>query len=137
MVLYSDRVFCFERLAELEPDIRSASPDEAMLNEFVETDIRNQLAFMELTQYEKHKTFIYEHPLTLRHKKANDLDALRKANPARFTSELINADKNITRYRSYIENNKYKDEKERQSWLSLVESYTEKKEIMQRLLAGN
>lgn len=137
MVLYSDRVFCFERLAELEPTVRRSAPDEKTLGEFVETDIRNQLAFMELTHFEKNKTFLFEHPLTKRFKKRNDLDALRKSNPARFANELINADKNITRYRSYIENKKYKDDKEKQSWLTLIQEYVSKKQLMQELLAGN
>lgn len=137
MVLYNDRVFSFEQLAHMEPVVRREAPDDETLGRFIDLDIRNQLAFMELEHYQKTGRFLYEHPLTKMRKQHNELEALRKSNPERFASELINADKSITRYRSYVENKKYKSPKEKLSWQHLIEVYSQKKEIMQKLLAGS
>jgi hypothetical protein len=136
MILYNDRVFCYERLAALEPVIRRQSPDDATLNEFVELDIRNQLGFMELESYQRSGRFLCRHPLTESRQQFNELEVLRKNNPERFAQELVCCTRNITRYNSQLKNKRYTNKKEKTKWLQAVKSFSEKKKIMEQLLAG-
>lgn len=133
MVLYSDRVFCFENLTRLDAEL-DHTINNRNVSEFVRNDIRNQQAFMELEHYSKHQTFLYIHPLTKHRKLTNELDALRKAAPQRFMTELVNADKSITRYKSLIKNGKAKDTEEQQKWKDIIEQYQEKLDIMRSLI---
>lgn len=133
MVLYSDRVFCFENLTRLDAELEDTI-NNSNVADFVRNDIRNQQAFMELEHYSKHQTFLYTHPLTKHRQLTNELDALRKAAPQRFMTELVNADKSITRYKSLIKNGKAKDTEEKQKWQDIIEQYQEKLDIMRSLI---
>lgn len=50
-------------------------------------------------------------------------------------NEMVNANKNITRYQSMINTNKYKDIEEMNAWLSIIADYTNKLSIMKRLIS--
>ena len=132
MALYSDRVYCFEHLQQLNQQL-DKDIDNTIVGDFVRNDIRNQLAFMELDNYNRTGTFLYVHPLTKRKQLTNELDAIRKAAPERFMNELINADKSIARYKSRLNNNKHTDE-ERERFLQLIKDYEEKLYIMRTLI---
>jgi hypothetical protein len=111
-------------------------PKQANIAALIKDDERNILAFKELANYNATGSFLFIHPLTLQHKQTDSLDRLRKADPARFSKELINADKNITRYRSLLKNRKYKDKEERLAWENHIAKFLAKKEIMARLLSS-
>lgn len=134
MVLYNDRVYAWHRMAKLDKVI-DEDPSLMNISQMVKDDIRNRLAFLELEHYNKHHKFLYKHPILKDYKLHNDLDRLRKASPERFMNELVNADKNITRYESRIRNRKYRDEEEKQTWLNHIEDFKQKLEIMKKLIA--
>ena len=120
-------------MRKLNPVLDSCN--DSNVKEFVDADMRNHLAFLELASYNKTKKFLYKHPLLKRYQFENDLELLRRKDPEKFMSDLIKADQNITRYRSLISNNKYKDEEEKNIWLNLIGEYQEKLSIMQRLIS--
>jgi hypothetical protein len=134
MALYNDRVYAYERMQNLDK-ILDKEPTLDNIRQMVTDDERNRLSFLELEAYQKTGAFLYKHPILTKHKTTNDLEALRKANPERFMSELVNADKNITRYRSQIKNNKYKDDEERIAWEGHISGLSEKLGIMKRLIS--
>jgi hypothetical protein len=134
MALYNDRVYAFERMAALDKVI-DQDPSTMNLRQMVTDDERNHLAFLELDNFSKHGAFLYKHPILKQHKLHNELDALRRASPDRFMNEMVNADKNITRYRSMIKNNKYRDPQEKVTWEGHVKNMEEKLEIMKKLIS--
>lgn len=134
MALYNDRVYAWERMPVTALAIEK-NPTANNIAALLRDEERNILAFKELEHYNAHSSFLYVHPLTQSHKQTNELDRLRRADPARFSQELINADKNITRYRSLLKNKKYKDKEERIAWENHIVKFLEKKEIMARLLS--
>lgn len=134
MVLYNDRVFAWERMQRLDKVLESdLSTDN--ISRMVADDERNHLAFLELDSYNRTGEFLYKHPILQSHKMQNDLEALRKSNPDRFMAELVNADKNITRYQSMLRNKKYKDEEELTRWQKHIEVCNAKLKIMQQLIS--
>lgn len=105
------------------------------IGKIVENDSRNRLAFVELEHFEKTGTFLYKHPLLLNERLTNDLEQLRRSDPERFTTDLINVSKNVTRYTSLIKNQKYSSEQEKMKWLNHIEESNNKREIMTKLMA--
>ena len=132
MALYNERVYAYERMCALNVELEE-DPDKA--GQMVANDLSNHLAFVELSNYNEHGRFLYKHPILAAYKIENELEKLRKVNPAGFMTDLVNADKNVTRYRSQLKNKKYKNEVERQSWLRLIEEYTTKLVVMKELIS--
>lgn len=135
MTLYNDRVYAYERMQALD-QLLDEEPTDANISQMIDDATRNHLAFLELQNYNDHKEFLYFHPLLQEYKLQNELDRLRKSNPERFMNELVNADKSITRYRSMINNNKYKDKTELRAWQAHINSFEQKLKIMQQLIAS-
>lgn len=132
MALYNERVYSYERMQKLNRVI-DEHPERA--GQMVANDNSNHLAFLELSNYENTGTFLYLHPVLKSYKKENELEALRKADPDRFMAELVNADKSITRYRSLINNKKYKNNEELARWQAIVDDYEHKLSVMKRLIS--
>ena len=135
MALYNDRVYAYERMQAVNAVI-DKQPTLNNIEALIFDDERNILAFNELAAYNGAGSFLYVHPLTVARKQEDDLDRLRRADPARFSKELINADKNITRYKSQLKNRKYKDIEERHAWEAHIIKFEKKKKIMARLLSS-
>ena len=134
MALYNDMAFAYERMGKLDK-VLDQDPSLDNVRQMVSDDERNRLAFLELGHFNKIGTFLYKHPILKKHKLSNDLDAMRKASPDRFMSEMVNADKNITRYRSMIKNNKYRDTEECTTWEGHIKDMSEKLDIMKGLIS--
>ena len=108
---------------------------DANAKAYTEADTRNHLAFLELEQYNNTATFAYIHPLLTAYKLEQELNQLRRVNPEQFMNDLINASKNITRYRSMINSKKYKSNEELKDWLAIIEDYQNKLTIMKTLIS--
>lgn len=133
MALYNDRVYAFERMKAIDPVLDTATPEQ--LAAFIADDDRNHLAFMELTYFEKTGEFLCVHPILQHQEKQNELEVLRKTNPAEFTRQMVNAQKSTERYLSRIKQQKYKNDQELADWTRLIESYTQKLNMMQQLIS--
>jgi len=120
-------------MVRLDAILDSANDETAQT--FVNADTRNHIAFLELSHYEKNKTFLYKHPLLIEYKLEKELEQLRKLDPEKFMRDLINADKSITRYRSQISNKKYKNDDERADWMHIIEEYSSKLSLMKQLIS--
>lgn len=134
MALYNDRVYAWERMKMID-QLLDKDPTLDNIRQMVSDDERNRLAFLELEHYQKTGTFLFKHPILSKHNLTNELEALRKASPSRFMKEMVNADKNITRYRSLINNNKFKSEEERLGWEDHIHAMSMKLDIMKELIS--
>lgn len=132
MALYNERVYAYDRMKSIH-EVIDEHPEKS--GQMVANDNSNYLAFLELSNYENTGRFLYLHPILIGYKQENELDALRKANPARFMQEMINAEKSITRYNSLIKNQKYKNEEELTSWQNKISLYEHKLDVMQQLIS--
>ncbi|SBV98337.1 hypothetical protein KL86DYS1_12145 [uncultured Dysgonomonas sp.] len=59
---------------------------------------------------------------------------MKKEDPAAFLNEITNLNQNIRRITSQINNKKYKDEAEHQSWLDNLEKAKIKRQIIIELI---
>jgi hypothetical protein len=132
MALYNERVYSYENMQELNASI-DTSTDQA--GEMVANDLSNHLAFCELEAYNETGKFLYKHPILATYIQEKKLESLRKADPERFMNDLINADKSITRYKSQIKNNKYKNKEELIKWQNLINDYETKLKLMKEIIA--
>lgn len=110
-------------------------PTNENISKMVADDECNRLAFLELEHFQKTGQFLYKHPILKKEKLTNELEQLRKSNPNKFTTDLINVSKNITRYTSQIKKPKYKSEEEKVKWVKHICDLNMKLEIMQKLLS--
>lgn len=133
MALYNDRVYAFERMKALDPILDNAN--DKQVAQYIDDDDRNYLAFLELSNYEKLREFLYVHPILKGEAKENELEILRKTNPTEFTHQMLNAQKSIERYTSRLNQKKYRDDAERNDWARLIETYSNKLKIMQNLIS--
>lgn len=133
MAIYNDRVFAYERMRALDAVLDNAESNQ--IESFINDDDRNQLAFLELDNYEKKGEFLYLHPILKNKSEENSLEILRRTNPGEFAKQMINAKKSIERYTSRINQKKYRDDAELNDWRMLIEGYTSKLLMMQKLFS--
>jgi len=117
----------------LDPILDNAN--DKQVAQYIDDDDRNYLAFLELSNYEKLREFLYVHPILKGEAKENELEILRKTNPTEFTHQMLNAQKSIERYTSRLNLKKYRDDAERNDWARLIETYSNKLKIMQNLIS--
>jgi hypothetical protein len=122
-------------MVSIDPILDSANDEQMKL--FIEADTRNHLAFLELSQYEQTKTFLYLHPILQAYKLEVDFNKLRITDPERFMNQTVNLTNNITRYQSKINNKKYKSSDELAGWLAIIDDCKLKLSIIKRLLSIN
>ena len=134
MTLYNDRAYAYERMKAIDDKIED---DLSLLPSFCADDERNTLAFIELSHFEKTKTFIGLHPLVLQRNERERLEQLLINNTPLFMSEIVNAENNIRRYNSQIKKEKYRNEEERINWLDIVKRESEKLSLMQAIIKNN
>lgn len=120
-------------MVSLDPVLDSANDQQ--VGQYIDADTRNHLAFLELRQYEQHKTFLFKHPILLDYKQENELKQLLISNAGKFMTEIVNTQNNINRYQSYINNKKYKNDDELSNWLAIIKQETNTLTIMQRLIS--
>lgn len=120
IILYSDRTQTWHRMVKLH-DILDENPDRA--GEMVELDIRNHLAWKELNCFEKNRNFLWEHPVLQKKKRISELIELKKNNPSELLDLFVQNDKGITRYKSQIRTEKYKDDAELVKWQTHIEKF--------------
>jgi hypothetical protein len=121
-------------MVSLDPVLDSANDNQ--ISDFVDADTRNHLAFLELTHYEKTKTFLYNHPILQEYKLEFNLKQLLKSNADKFMKEITNVFNNITRYQSYINSKKFKDQEELIAWQNIIKDCNNKLAIMKGLISA-
>lgn len=131
MALYNDRAYAYERMKAIDDKL---DDDLTLLPSFCDDDERNTLAFIELSHYEKTRTFIGAHPLVEQRNERERLEQLLISNTSQFMIEIVNAENNIRRYNSHIKKEKYKNEDERANWLEIVKRESDKLSLMQSII---
>ncbi|DBA56046.1 MULTISPECIES: hypothetical protein [Porphyromonas] len=112
---------------------KSSPPEEEDIIALAETQIRQNLAFKELRNYNLTGEFLGEHPLIIHQKEYSDLELLRKSNPSAFLQEFARCNKNVQRYRGYIKDSKKKKEKENNQ--RLLDKHVARMEVFNKILS--
>lgn len=132
MVLYNDGAYAWQRMASVSPLLESA--DTETILQFCDDDVRNHQAHAELKHFEQFKRFLNAHPLTQQRAELDELKVLAKINPAKLIDEIVNTHKNITRYESQINNNKYRDTDELIKWQNHIARAKTRLRLFENLL---
>lgn len=128
MIIYNDRVFCFEKMKSLFPSLFD-TPDNETIHDFIEAEVRNRMGFLELDSFNRHGTFIFIHPLLQQYKFRLDMEALPGSELA---NKLNNIKKNLSRYKRKIDNAKTAEEKD--IWQEKYKEYKEYEKVIRDVL---
>lgn len=134
MALYEQRIFSYEAMHNYDRVI-DKDPSAENIAGLIVNDIENKQCFEELKHYNDNGQFLFIHSLTKELQETDRLRAMRKNDPEQFTSELVNCDKSITRYKSQIKNEKYKSPQELGDWLSLLKDYELKRKLLTQIIS--
>lgn len=105
--IFTDRINCWSRLAEIERETNGAAELPAeLLEEIVVTSIRLELCFSELKQFNKTGEFLGKHPFIAQSDERSRVAALIHSDPDRYFDERKNIELNITRYSSQLNSKK-------------------------------
>lgn len=83
-----------------------AEPTEQRIIDLAELRNRNLLAFKELQSYNDKGKFMNKHPLLTQHSLRTKYQELLTKNPAEFLTEYTNTANNVSRYSSFLNNDK-------------------------------
>ncbi len=134
IILFNDNVHCYRRMIEADQALDKNPNSYEDIKKLVENDIRNKLGWNELQSFNDTGNFLWKHTILAHHKIRNELTRLKKENPEKFMRDFVNADKSITRYQSKINNNKFKNDTEKESFENHIQKFKEKKSIMTELI---
>lgn len=136
ILLYDDRIRNYQRLKDIDNLI---DDDTSLVQEFVDADVKNQLAHKELQSFNDTGKFVNKHPIVIQFKSDNKqydfLQDLKKNNPQDFLLEITNTIQNIRRIESDLNKKKYKDDKQRQSWIENLEKAIIKRNLLARTIS--
>ncbi|MGP1557216.1 MAG: hypothetical protein ACTTH9_00785 [Porphyromonas gingivalis] len=132
--MYNSRINDYRLMRELSDRIdKSSPPAEKDIIALAETQIRQNLAFKELRNYNLTGEFLGEHPLIIHQKEYSDLELLRKSNPSAFLNEYSKCAKNVQRYKGYIKDPKKSKEKENNE--RLLEKHMGRIDVFNKILS--
>ncbi|MFH0757339.1 MAG: hypothetical protein V2B15_08640 [Bacteroidota bacterium] len=96
-------MYCHRKMVEIDAEIDQA-PTKKMIKDLAELRNRNLLAFAELSHFNDHGTFKYEHPLIVEFSLRSELITLKKKDPGEFLNKFADARDNVKRYKSFLNN---------------------------------
>lgn len=108
-------------------------PTSAKVAKMAELRIRNLQSFRELQSYNDAGKWLYTHPLIIHMSERFQLEELRQKNPAQFLKEYANCERNVKRYRSYLNSDARTDNRktDRQN----LEKHQERLTIFENILS--
>lgn len=109
--------------------------DEQALASFCDDEERNEMAQRELKYFEKQKTFLFLHPIAIEYADTLEFEHKRRENPGDFMREMMNAEKNVSRYKRLLDTNPKADDETRMKWLKLKSDWESKVRLMQNMLS--
>lgn len=137
IILYDERINRYRRMQDISV-LLDTEPTPELCAEMIECDILQKQAHEELCSYDKHKKFLYKHPLTINRQKIATyiikIEDMRKKQPEEFQNEITNLNQNIRRIESNIRNKKYKDDATLKSWEINLSLAREKQKIISNLI---
>lgn len=104
-------------------------PTASMIIEMVELGIRNRICFKELDHYNKTGKFLHQHPLIQQDTLRSSLLKLIRRDPQAFLEEHKNVSNNITRYKSFLNKKRVKED-DKKKWQLQLNKHTEKLAII-------
>ena len=105
--IFTDRINCWSRLAEIERKTEGAySLPAETLSEIVFTSVRMEQCFAELRSFNHTGKFLGRHPFVTESDERSRVKALLKDDPDRYFDERKNVELNITRYSSQLNSKK-------------------------------
>lgn len=110
-----------------------AEPTEDRIIDLAELRNRNLLAFKELKSYNDKGKFMNKHPLLTQHSIRAKYAELLIKNSAEFLAEYANVSNNVSRYSSFLKNDKRTPE-QREKDLKNLAKHKETEAIMREVL---
>lgn len=104
-------------------------PTASMIIEMVELGIRNRICFKELENLNKSGKLLHQHPLIQQNTLRSNLLKLMRKDPQAFLEEHKNVYNNITRYKSFLNKKRVKEE-DKKKWQLQLNKHTEKLAII-------
>lgn len=121
--MYSDRVYSYRRMCELDKALE-VEPTSSGIIEMVELGIRNRMCFKELDHYNRTGKFLHQHPLIQKNSLRSSLLNLMRRDPQAFLEEHKNVSNNISRYKSFLNRKRVKEE-DKKKWQVQLNKHTE------------
>ena len=121
-------------MCKLDP-VLSLDQGEA-IERFCDAEDRNDQAQRELKSYESTRSFLFIHAITQQYQSSMQLEKQVSQDPGSFSQALFNAINNLNRYRSKLNQKRYRDELERLTWLNKIEEYEKLIDLMKKIMRG-
>jgi hypothetical protein len=109
-------------------------PAPQLIINFVRTAIRNKQCFRELEYLNRKGILLMKHPLLQNFSMQQQLKHLLRSNPDKFLSEYTLAKNNISRYQSYLNNEKKGTGLQRNGWQACLLEHVDKVNLMANIL---
>lgn len=113
-----------------------SEPTKQRVIDLAELYDRNQLAFKELRNFNNTGKWLNKHPLIIHHSVQSKFKELLRKDPGAFLAEYTNTANNVSRYTSFLNNNKRspnQHEKDREN----LKKHKERESIMREVLEDN
>ena len=123
-------------MVEMDAELDS-KPTPKLIIDFVRVSIRNKQCFRELDSLNRKGILLNKHPLLQNFSLQHELKELLQSNPDKFLDDYTLAKNNISRYQSYLNNEKKGTKKQREGWQNCLNEHTEKSNLMANILKEN
>ena len=120
--IFSDRISCWQRLQELEKLTQEPTAPVTVLQEIINLEIRREMCFQELEQFNKKGKFLGKHPFIAQKTEREQVLEMLRNDPERYFTERKKIEDNISRYSSQI-NGKSSSEAVRERAKASLERY--------------
>lgn len=132
VIIYNDRVGTFRKIKAIDAVIDD-DPSPELVKNIAETRSRNLMCFAELESYNNTGKWLNKHPLLSAFSLHREMERLLQTNPAGFLDEYSKVSGYVSRYNSYL-NNEKRSEAQHAKDMKNLDKYREKEEIMKEIL---
>ena len=135
VIIYNDRVNTYRKMKAIDAVI-DKEPTETLEIDLAELRNRNLLAFKELQNFNDTGQWLNRHPLIVHHSIRFKYKELLNDKPGEFLAEYTNTANNVSRYNSFLNNEKRspnQHEKDREN----LKKHAEREAIMREVLEEN
>jgi hypothetical protein len=109
---------------------------DAAISRYCDAEDRNDQAQRELKNYESTHSFLFVHAITQQYQSSIQLESQVLHDPESFSQALFNAKNNLAKYRSKLNQNRYRDELERLTFAKKIEEYEKLIDLMKKIMQG-
>lgn len=135
MIIYNDRVNTYRKMKEIDAVV-DKEPTERRIIDLAELRNRNLLAFKELQHFNDKGKWLNRHPLLKDHSLRTKYKQMLRDNPGDFLAEYANTANNVSRYQSFL-NNEKRSPNQHDKDSENLKKHKERESIMREVLEEN